>query len=72
MQINFGMQININVLYKLILSFWVCVTRHAQGTQNKFGISPEKHEDEVDFLLACKGQKFLQSDTIILRVCGQA
>ena len=23
------------VLYKLILSFWVCVTRHAQGTQSK-------------------------------------
>ena len=23
------------VLYKLILSFWVCVTRHAQSIQNK-------------------------------------
>ena len=29
------MQINIEVFYKLILSFWVCVTRHAQSTQNK-------------------------------------
>ena len=31
----FGMQINIEVFYKLILSCWVCVTRHAQSTQNK-------------------------------------
>ena len=35
MKFNFGMQINIEVLGKLILSFWVCVTRHAQSTQNK-------------------------------------
>ena len=31
----FGMQINIEVIYKLILLFWACVTRHAQSTQNK-------------------------------------
>ena len=31
----FSMQINIDVFYKLILSFWVSVTRHAQTTQNK-------------------------------------
>ena len=30
-----GMQINIKVFYKLMVSFWVCVTRHAQRTQNK-------------------------------------
>ena len=30
-----GMQINIKVFYKLILSFWLCLTRHAQLTQNK-------------------------------------
>ena len=30
-----GMQINIQVFYKLILSFWVCAIRHAQSTQNK-------------------------------------
>ena len=29
------MQINIEVFYKLILSFWVFVTSHAQSTQNK-------------------------------------
>ena len=35
MKFIFGMQINIKVFCKLILSFWVCATRHAQGTQNK-------------------------------------
>ena len=30
------MQINIEVFYKLILSFWACVTRHAQSAQKKF------------------------------------
>ena len=29
-------------------------------------------KDEVDFLSADKSQKFLQIDTIILDVCGQA
>ena len=32
----FCMQINIEVFYKMILSFWVSVTRHAQSTLNKF------------------------------------
>ena len=31
----FFMQINIKVLYRLIPSFWVCATRHAQNIQNK-------------------------------------
>ena len=26
---------NIELFYKLILSFWVCLTRHAQSTQNE-------------------------------------
>ena len=34
MNFIFGMQINIEVFYKLILSFWLYITRHAQGTQN--------------------------------------
>ena len=47
------------VLHKMILLFWVCVTRHAQITQNnKFAISlhyPKKEmSDEVDFLHADK------------------
>ena len=32
----FCIEINIKILYKLILSFWVCTTRHAQSIQNKF------------------------------------
>ena len=31
----FGMQINIKAFYKLVLSFWVGVTRHVESTQNK-------------------------------------
>ena len=31
----FGMQIKIEVFYKLILSFWVCRARHFQFIQNK-------------------------------------
>ena len=35
MKFIFGMQINMEVFYKLITSFWVFTTRHAQSTQNK-------------------------------------
>ena len=35
MKFIFGMQINIEVFYKLILSFWVCATKNAPSTQNK-------------------------------------
>ena len=35
MKCIFGVHINIEVFYRLKLSFWVCVTRHAQSTQNK-------------------------------------
>ena len=55
----------------------MCLARHVQSTQNnKFTISlqyrKENVRDEVDFLLADKRQRFLQSDTVILSVCGQA
>ena len=33
---KFSMQINIKVFYTVILSFWMCVARHVQSTQNKF------------------------------------
>ena len=36
MKFVFCMQINIEVFYKVILPFWVSVTRHAQSTQSKF------------------------------------
>ena len=35
MEFIFGMQVNIEVFYKLILPIWVCVASHAQSTQNK-------------------------------------
>ena len=60
MKCIFGMQINIDVFYKLILSFWVCATRHTQN--KKFAnllISPIKHGGESDFLPANKHEGFL-------------
>ena len=69
MNFIFAMQINNEVFYKLILSFWVYVTRHAQSTQNKFvylAISSEKHGDEVDFFPADKHESLLQIHTMIL------
>ena len=72
MEFIFGMLIKIKVFYKLIVSFWVCVARHAQSIQNKFSISlqylKENMKDEVDFLPADKHQMFLQSDTVIFGV----
>ena len=63
--------------YKVIVSLWVCIARHAQSTQNnKFAIYfqylKENVKGEVDFLLADKPQRFLQIDTIALGVCSQA
>ena len=65
------------VFYKFILSFWVCVARHPQNTQNnKFVVSlqylKENVKNEVDFLPADERQRFLQIDNIILSACGQA
>ena len=37
MKFIFCTQINIKVFCKVILSFWMSVTRHFQSTQNKFG-----------------------------------
>ena len=73
----FGMQIKIEVFYELILSFWVCVTRHAESTQsNEFVISlqclNENIKDEVEFLAADKHENFLEVDSITLSVCSQA
>ena len=61
----------------MIQSFWLCVTRLAQSTQNnKFAISLKylkyNGNNEFDFVLADKHQRFLPIDTIILGVCGQA
>ena len=52
-------------------------SRHTQSIQNnKFKIYlryfKENVKDDLDFLPADKRQRFLQSDIIILGVCGQA
>ena len=44
--------------YKLTVSLWVCIVRHAQSIQNKFTMLlqylKENMKDEVDFLPADK------------------
>ena len=83
MKFIFGMQIKINVFYKLkvsflvMLSILVCAARHAQSTRNKkFVLSmqylKQNVNDEVDFLPEDKHQRFLPIDTIILGVCAKA
>ena len=74
-QVVFCLQINTKAFFKMIVSLWVCVVRHVQSIEkNKFTISLEylkqNVKDEFDFLPAHKCQRFLQSDTIILVVCG--
>ena len=61
----------------MILSYWVCLARLSQSTQDdKFAIFlqylKENEENEVDFLFLDKHQRFLQVDAIILGMCGQA
>ena len=78
MKFIFGMQINTEVVYKLILSFWVCATRHAKVPKIRslhiFAISPEKRGwgSEVDFLPANKHKNFQQVDSIALGLRSQA
>ena len=53
------------------------MVKHSQRSQNsKFAMSLQYLEkdvrNEIDFLLAEKHQIFLQIDTVILDVCGQA
>ena len=76
-EVDFCLQINTKVFYKMIVSLWVSVARQAQITKNnQFTISlqylKENKKDEVDFLPADKCWRFFQIDTIILGVCGQA
>ena len=62
MKCVFCMQINIKVLHKLILSFWVCETRHAQSIQNKFAylcnISSKAWEINLIFCLEINRKVF--------------
>ena len=73
----FIMQTNIEVFYKLILSFWVCVVRHSQSTQNKkfaylCKISRKALWVKLIFLPANKHKSFLWVDSITLGLCSQA
>ena len=73
----FYLQIKTEVFYKLIVSLWVCVARHARSTQNnKFTISlyylNENVKDKFVLLPTHKHQRFLQIAIIILDLCGQA
>ena len=73
----FCLQINIKGFLKLILSFYVCVARHAQITQNnKFAIFLQYGKKELVmkliFLHADKHETFLQIDTKIFNGDGQA
>ena len=65
------MRVNIKVFYKLIPSFLLAITSHAQSTQNnKFVIYLQNRKkevkDEVNFFHADKHQTFLQVNTIDL------
>ena len=62
----FCLQINAKVCYKLILSRWVCIARHAQITQNsKFVISLQCLKENVQYL--CKiSRKTLRMKLIFL------
>ena len=57
MKFIFGMQINIKVLFKLILSFWVCAPGMPKLPEIRslhiLAIFLEKHGGEVKFF-ACK------------------
>ena len=63
------------VFNKLILSFWVHATRHAQSTQNKkfaYLCNISRKACKVDFLPANKCKSFLEVDSITLGLRSQA
>ena len=69
-EFDFCQLINMKVSYMLIVSLWVCRAQSTQMTSLQY--LKESVKDEVDFLCADKLQRFLQIDTIILGLCGQA
>ena len=76
MNFIFGIQINIEVFCKLILSFWLCITRHAQSSQNKFrylsSISRKAWGMKLIFLPTDKHKNVLQIDSTTLVVHSRA
>ena len=76
MKCVFCMQINIIALYKLILSFLVCATRHAQSLQRKFAylcnIFSKAWEMKLIFSLQINRKVLIQVDSINLSLFIQA
>ena len=69
--VDFSLLIIVKHFFKVILSFLMCVARHAQIIQNKkFAISlihlKGEVNDKVDFLHAGKHENLLQIDSMIL------
>ena len=65
--VDFSLLIIVKGFFKVILTFLMCVARHAQITQNKkFAISlqylKKEVNDEIDFLHGGKHQSGLQVD----------
>ena len=61
----FCLQISAKIFYKMIVSLWVCIARHAQSTRNyKFTISSQyfkkNAKDEVDFCLLIIVKSFIK------------
>ena len=61
----FYLQINTNIFYQLVVSLWLCMTRHSQSTQNNnFIISlkylKENVKDGVDFSLLIIIKRFFK------------
>ena len=69
----FHLQINGKVFFKLIISLREGMPKLPEINLRIFlQYLKENMKGEVDFLPADKHQRFLQNDTIILDVCGQA
>ena len=63
MNFIFGIQINIKVFYNLILSFWLCIARHDQSTQNRFAYLRLGVEE--------KGRRMVTTRLLLSKVSGQ-
>ena len=68
-------KLDIEVFCKVILVFWMSLTRHAQSTQNKFAylcnISIKAWARKLIFCLKINPKSFLQDDSVTLGVRSQ-
>ena len=68
-------KLDIEVFCKVILVFWLSLTRHAQSTQNKFAylcnISIKAWARKLIFCLKINPKSFLQDDSVTLGVRSQ-